>query len=243
LLFVAGAASAMSDCHQLLRSLHGLTKAEFFEAAGLKPNEPLDKPLHIQIYDIDGNIAYLDASQVYMWDLNDEKEVPVSTQTYTELKDLAGKKGTAYEHLIFYDYLVYADGRRERISVERRYELSRHLGKPGPYQDVRLEEGSWRDFRDVPNPRIFKEAMQAALGESELHRWRATSWHSFARAMKDKQTAQWTGLLTTRGHDPQNILEGFDLLKQKGLIEELPRKEMIFPIYNPLDSLRDKDHR
>ncbi|MFI5351263.1 MAG: hypothetical protein ACHQ2Z_17090, partial [Elusimicrobiota bacterium] len=124
-----------------------------------------------------------------------------------------------------------------RVTTQRFAEERTSIGKSGEYEDYELfgtygERGSYQDFRDLSDPEIFPKAAADAVDSTQAGMFRGPSWFSFAQALRDPRKAPWVGILTSRAHEAENMVKGYDVFKDRGLLARSPRKEMIFPVGN-----------
>jgi cytidine deaminase len=225
------ATQAQNECEILLKSMSGISPEQFLQSAGIDLKTPLKKPIVLQLFDFDDNVAYLDGSSVYLAHKVTGKEFAITTKEYADHKEEIMNGVGRWADYEFFDFLHYPDGRVERVSLKKRYEVQAEIGKPGsPYEKVTIEEGSWKDFRDIPNPNALIERLAAVMKKD--NRWIGPSWNNFAVALKDESDSQWVGILTSRGHEPATFIRAFELIQGQGLIHHLPRKELMFPIYS-----------
>lgn len=109
------------------------------------------------------------------------------------------------------------------------------LGKPGPWQDYAMFNGSFRNFRDIPEDELepgqkqhFVSDVEAAVcadGDS----WKAPAWDLFVHAC-DKQRP--VSIVTARGHSPATLKAGVRVLVDQGLIPREPNYLSVFPVTN-----------
>ncbi|MEI8347046.1 MAG: hypothetical protein WCG27_06245 [Pseudomonadota bacterium] len=105
------------------------------------------------------------------------------------------------------------------------------IGKTNtPYADYAMTPDTFRFFSDVPGRNVFLEDVEKFI---RGHRKQAPSFRSFIDAMSTPQTAQYTTIITARGHNRESIFEGLKFLKEKGYIKFLPPLENIWPVTNP----------
>ena len=116
------------------------------------------------------------------------------------------------------------------------------IGAFGPFADFRVrlcdETGTFRRFRDrdrasieraVSAPReAFIEDLAEALGYPDFH-WKGPSWSCFLHAAINQRP---TALITARGHRPETIGEGIDLLVSRGHLPAAPNFLAIYPVSN-----------
>ena len=119
---------------------------------------------------------------------------------------------------------------------------SKAIGKEGKYQNFYInfqdENGSFRNFRDqklrfrdrlVGNAQAFIEDVKEALS-CKHHSWKAPSWNHFVHATYNRRPVS---IITARGHHPETIIEGIDLLVRDGHIPNRPNFLTIYPVNHP----------
>lgn len=105
------------------------------------------------------------------------------------------------------------------------------LGKNGEWKNRVLRAESLRHFGDESEfgDDIVKVQVEKALdrvGKKAL----APSFGAMKAALENKKTRDSFYIITARENSPQAILKGFQVLKDRGYISELPRPENIFPV-------------
>lgn len=132
-------------------------------------------------------------------------------------------------------------GRELRLSSGEFAQVHRHVGKLGPYADycIKLDDqrGTFRNFRDrdlgvverlLGRRQFFVRDLAAALGHPDLH-WKGPSWSCFYHATLNQRPLS---LITARGHRPETIREGIELLVQRRFLPCDPNYLSIFPVSN-----------
>ncbi|MCK6596155.1 MAG: hypothetical protein L6Q33_13225 [Bacteriovoracaceae bacterium] len=120
-------------------------------------------------------------------------------------------------------------------------ENHRDIGKSGKYENYFMEfndeSGSFRHFRDkkfTANQvrsgikQTFIEDIEKAL-ENADHAWKAPSWNSFYHATYNQRPVS---LITARGHHPETIKAGIDLMVKDGHLPIAPNYHSIYPVSN-----------
>ncbi len=120
-------------------------------------------------------------------------------------------------------------------------ENHRDIGKSGMYADFIMEfndeHGSFRHFRDKKFTatevkkgirQSFVEDVQKALENAESI-WQAPSWNSFYHATYNHRPVS---LITARGHHPETIKAGIDLMVRDGHLPNTPNYHSIYPVSN-----------
>jgi len=220
-----------AHCNYLLKSLHGAQLVDLLKAKGISLLEPAERSITIDLFDWDDNVVYMTSARIFLMDLDTGKEVAITTEEYAAHKTEFGKDGGPYPRQVLFDYLEHPNGELERITIEKRWEVEPKLGKPGEYENVKLVEGSWFNFRDVPDPDTFVKQVAGALQTDS--RWRAPMWFEFVSSLKAQDPFHWVGILTTRGHSPENIIRGINTIRATAPFEGHATQELIYPIYNP----------
>lgn len=129
---------------------------------------------------------------------------------------------------------------------------SAFIGKEGLYKDFHLDlcdaKGSFRFCRDQEITFVEKikgkkqrfvidieEALQRAP-----HDWKAPSWNCFFHATFNKRPIS---VITARGHHPDTIKNGIDVMVRQGHLPYRPNYLSIYPVSNPEMRLKlgDKD--
>lgn len=119
---------------------------------------------------------------------------------------------------------------------------NRDIGKSGPFIDYSIDyndaTGSFRYFRDrdvgllgriVGKRQTFIEDIQKALGQAD-YSWKAPSWNCFFHATYNNRPVS---VITARGHNPETIINGIDVLVKEGHLPHLPNFLSIYPVTNP----------
>lgn len=98
--------------------------------------------------------------------------------------------------------------------------------------------GSFRNFRDQNlaimdkvkgKKQKFIEDIQEALTKKDFD-WKAPSWNCFYHAAHNQRPIS---VITARGHEPETIKRGIDLLVQDGHLSKSPNYLSIYPVSNP----------
>ncbi len=126
------------------------------------------------------------------------------------------------------------------------------IGKTGLYSDYYMnyndEIGSFRFFRDkifthTEIKKGFKQSFVKDIEDAIVHAdtlWKAPSWNSFYHATYNQRPVS---LITARGHHPETIKAGIDLLVQSGHLPHHPNYHSIYPVSH-LDIRRELgDHQ
>lgn len=151
------------------------------------------------------------------------------------------------DNLVFYStklYLRHKTTGEEKALTTAEFAAARtDIGRAGAYRDYELfglqdaDGGSFRDFLDANNPKIFSQDMAAALARADAA-WRGPSWTPFAEGLSDARDAAWVAIITSRAHRPRSLADGFRVLKRRGELKRVPRPELIFPVGEQSDVQR-----
>jgi hypothetical protein len=119
---------------------------------------------------------------------------------------------------------------------------SKNIGKSGLYENFYIDindiKGSFRYFRDlefnlediaIGKKQNFIKDIELALTHAD-HVWKAPSWNCFYHATFNHRPVS---LITARGHHPDTIMDGINLLAASGHIPHIPNYHSIFPVSNP----------
>ena len=125
------------------------------------------------------------------------------------------------------------------------HEFAQHsqwIGEKGPYKDYQVNlcdhTGSFRRFRDqefslvekfMGRKQKFVDDLAEALGFADFQ-WKGPSWNCFYHAVYNKRPIS---LITARGHHPNTIQSGLNLLAKEGHLPHRPNLFAIFPVSHP----------
>ena len=109
------------------------------------------------------------------------------------------------------------------------------LGQPGAWEDYSVYKKTYRRFRDLPAGELepgqdqnfvrdIRELVQDRSGS-----WQAPSWKLFVHACNEQRPLS---IVTARGHDPDTIKAGVELMREEGYIEKTPNYLTIYPVGN-----------
>ncbi len=121
------------------------------------------------------------------------------------------------------------------------------LGQPGDWQDWAMFDGSFKNFRDIPEDQLepgqkqhFVNDVEAAVSGPD-DSWQAPAWPLFVHACAAQRPVS---IVTARGHSPATLQAGVRVLVDKGLIPKEPNYHTVFPVGNDdvrRDQLDDPD--
>lgn len=121
--------------------------------------------------------------------------------------------------------------------------VSDEIDKPGTkYADYEMrdskDEGSLRHFSDFSEDgdQRFLKDIKTAMSESQ-NKWQGPVWKDFVSAMSYPASASNTWLITARSHRPETIHSALKVLKEEGLIKNVPPVNNIWPV-NDIDFVK-----
>lgn len=119
---------------------------------------------------------------------------------------------------------------------------SAYIGKDGLYKDFNVDlcdaNGSFRYCRDQEisfverikgKKQRFVIDIEEALSKGP-HDWKAPSWNCFFHATFNKRPIS---VITARGHHPETIKHGIDVMVRQGHLPNRPNYLSIYPVSNP----------
>jgi hypothetical protein len=111
------------------------------------------------------------------------------------------------------------------------------FGKTGRFENYEVrydpKTGSYRYFRDHADVNYFFNHIKETIESKPATEWQGPAWDAFVKALSRADTAEWTTIITTRGHSPETITEGLKYLKSKGYIKHLPPLDNIYGVSSP----------
>lgn len=171
------------------------------------PKEP-DRNLHLggrsfYFFDFDDNVLYL-TTPIILFHKETGIELPVSSGDFAHESKNIGKVG------IYANYFI----------------------------DINDAKGSFRYFRDLEfthlerqsgTKQTFVKDIEHALTHAD-HIWKAPSWNCFYHATYNHRPVS---LITARGHHPDTIKAGINLMASNGILPHDPNYHTIYPVSNP----------
>lgn len=109
------------------------------------------------------------------------------------------------------------------------------IGAEGKYKNYELrktdKENSFKYFRDDQNGEnnYFLNDIKSTVNSSD-NNWKGPVWDEFIYALNNKKSADWTVILTARGHSAESIYNGLKYLQQEGVIKYLPKLNNIYAV-------------
>ncbi len=128
-----------------------------------------------------------------------------------------------------------------KISSSEWAQQQHRIGKEGPFGDYQIrwdDFGSFKCFRDHDETelkrlglkkQIFLADVGNALGFSDLQ-WKGPSWSCFYHATFNQRPIS---VITARGHAPETIAAGIELLVDTAHLPARPNYLSIFPVSHP----------
>ena len=108
------------------------------------------------------------------------------------------------------------------------------IGNVEPYSSYKFDysplTGSFREFADREEVNVFRRTIQDSMATQRPEQWQGPSWQTFINALNDPEKARWVSIITARGHSPEQIHEGLELLAERGYIKYLPPVDYIFTV-------------
>lgn len=151
-------------------------------------------------FDFDDNIAFL-STPLILFHKETGAELSVSSGEYAKIHPLIGESGA------YLDYEVRLDD------------------VTGTYRNFRD-----RDFSEIEKlegqKQIFVQDLAEALGYPDFH-WKGPSWQCFYHATFNRRPIS---VITARGHHPETLKEGIQLLVQRQLLPHEPNYLSLFPV-------------
>ncbi|MGE3974962.1 MAG: hypothetical protein AB7F59_10600 [Bdellovibrionales bacterium] len=122
----------------------------------------------------------------------------------------------------------------KRVSTEEFTEMRHVVGKKGmELEDYEIDASrSFWYFRDNEGMNWFDRDVKAALKDS-TREWRGPSWKAFVAALSDKDSSEWTSIITARGHSQEFMHQTLKYLQHKKLITHLPPQTSLHAVSHP----------
>jgi hypothetical protein len=119
---------------------------------------------------------------------------------------------------------------------------SKNIGKSGIFEnyfiDINDAKGSFRHFRDIEFTQLearagkkqnFVKDIESAIAHAD-YLWKAPSWNCFYHATFNHRPVS---LITARGHHPETIKAGINLIARNGHLPHDPNYHTIYPVSHP----------
>lgn len=142
-------------------------------------------------------------------------------------------------HLPTHLYVFHKQtGAEHALTTHEFAEMQFKLGKEAPWKDYELrfddQTGSFRRFREKKfSPwkswwkiQPLEEDMKSVF-KKPFEEWRGPSWNFFWYAVHNKRAIS---IITARGHHPDTLKRGINLLKKKGFITHKPNFLSVWPV-------------
>lgn len=133
------------------------------------------------------------------------------------------------------------DGSTKEVSSGQYYtDIKDKLGKEPPWKDWSDKDLflNYRDRPDTPASRQpFVTQIETTIDGVDAKEWQAPAWGVFVHACN---TGRPFSLITARGHADDTVRAGFEVLKERGYIEQTPNYLTIYNVtYPPTLALLD----
>jgi hypothetical protein len=127
-------------------------------------------------------------------------------------------------------------GEEKLISSSEWRDVSSLLSKPGEWEQWEKRENRTRNstFRyniDFDGETPFQDAIRAAI-QQPPETWQARAWKDVVHMCSTPEGARRLRIITARGHHPRSMREGFQILRDAGLIKYVPPLANFRPVYN-----------
>lgn len=132
-------------------------------------------------------------------------------------------------------YIFNKTTKKEKpVSTAEFAQINSLLGKSDPYLDYEVnfdhQVGSFRRFRDpLSQPPYFFEDLKKLVHRPD-YEWKGPSWHFFYYAVLNKRPI---AIITARGHHPDTINQGLELLASYGHLPHAPEIFSTYPVSHP----------
>jgi hypothetical protein len=163
-------------------------------------------------FDFDDNIAYL-STPIIIFHKKTGTEVALSSSEFAQTHKFIGKSG------LYADYFMDFNDAKGSFRYFRDKELC----------PIDIQEGTRQGFVD--------DIQKALLSVDSL--WKAPSWNCFFHATYNHRPLS---LITARGHHPDTIKNGVNLMVKSGHLPHDPNYHSIYPVSHPETRLSLGDH-
>lgn len=112
------------------------------------------------------------------------------------------------------------------------------IGKEGKYKDYEVRstayENSFKYFSEdnTNKENYFLNDIIASINDTNED-WKGPVWDEFIYALNNEKSANWTVILTARGHSAESIYAGLEYLQSNGIIKYLPKLSNVHAVSNP----------
>ena len=143
------------------------------------------------------------------------------------------------DNIVFLSTPIYVlnteTGKEKAVSTGEFARIHPQLEKPGSWEDFAIFPGTYREFRDIPADQLAPGQVQYFVRDIKnlvadtSGTWQAPSWKMFVHACKAQRPLS---VVTARGHNPETIKAGVEVMKDAGLIEKTPNYLSVYPVGN-----------
>ncbi|PUB81658.1 MAG: hypothetical protein DBP02_17750 [gamma proteobacterium symbiont of Ctena orbiculata] len=164
----------------------------------------------------------------------------------TEKKPLSFYFFDVDDNIVFLSTPIYVlnveTGKEKKVSTGEFARIHPFLEQPGRWEDFRVYEKTFREFRDIPAAELedgqeqyFVRDIKKQISDRS-NSWQAPSWNLFVHACNAQRPLSF---VTARGHHPDTIKAGVEAIQQAGFIEKTPNYLSVFPVGN--DEVRKQE--
>jgi hypothetical protein len=109
-----------------------------------------------------------------------------------------------------------------------------HLEEFYPGFEIRInrdhpEKSSFR-FTDSLDENHFLNSLKIAVADPNNISWQQKQWPRFVQALNDPETQPYVSIITSRGHSPEQVMEGLRFLRALGYLRVLPELVQIHTV-------------
>ena len=176
------------------------------------------------LYDWDDNILNMRSSNVYLFHKETGQQLTIPTDLYATVR----KHGVTYNPQ---DPIEEQPG-KNRLDGD----LSGIQLHEGDLDSINWScfthraqdplHGTYRDYRDVADPYILDKTTEQALKNEDF----GPMWDDFVFKCSNPITAQFTYIITARGHSPESFHRVLKKMQQDGRIKYVPPLENMLPV-------------
>lgn len=158
-------------------------------------------------------------------------------------------KATSYYFFDWDDNIMFLDtkilvrnkntGETREVSTTKYPDVHPNLGKAGEWADYEEFGGTYGNFRDIPAAELaggqrqhfVDDVDKASSGQTDRgDKWQAPAWPYFKYACEKQRPVS---IVTARGHSPETLQAGVQLLVDKGHLPCMPKFHTVIAVTNP----------
>jgi hypothetical protein len=123
----------------------------------------------------------------------------------------------------------------ELVSTEDFTEVRLQVGVDGTdWVDFEVDpDRSFWYFRDQDGVNWFAHHIEEMVRTLPPKKWKGPSWNAFQQALSDRESTQWTSVITARGHSKGSLYEGLEFLQSKKYVQNIPPIENLHAVSHP----------